>query len=142
MVNSYTPPESAKFIQRKSFLNYKMIIALVAIPLLVGCVNMSGSKIQSSGTEKKMMAGLVLNQEVSAFLASAAPLAASEFAATLWGENVLLQTGEPYFSASGRNCRKITVLDTGRNESLQLACEFGDGLWESVRLVTQLLGTR
>jgi hypothetical protein len=142
MINSYAPPESGKFVQQKSCLNIKAIIAFVAIPLVVGCVNMPSSKTQAPGAENKIITGPVLDGDISTFLASAAPFSISEFPSTPWGKNVLLRMGEPYFSASGRNCRKITVLDIEGNESLQLACEFRDGSWEPVRLVTQLLGTR
>ena len=141
IINSHIPPESSQNVQLKSFLSIKVPIAFLVIPLMVGCVNMSNSKTQSSSAEKLVTAS-VLEDKISIFLTSAAPLSISEFASTPWGKDVLLQAGESYFSASGRNCRKLTVLDIGGNESLQLACEIRGGSWESVRLVTQLLGTR
>jgi hypothetical protein len=128
-------------VKRKSFLSIKASIVFVVFPLVVGCANIPSSEIQAPRAKNKIIAGPVLDEEVSTSLASVATLSKPEFASMPWGENVFLQAGAPYFSASGRNCREITLLDVEGNESLQLACEFRDGSWEPVRLVTQLLGT-
>jgi len=114
----------------------------VTIPFVVGCANLSASKVQLPEDANKVAMQPVMEKEISTFLASAAPLSTSGFASTPWGENVLVQVGESYFSASGRNCRKLTVLDNAGDEKLQLACEFRNGSWEPVRLVTQLLGVQ
>ena len=129
-------------MQRKSFPDIKLTIAMMIIPFVAGCANLSTSNHQAANSESEMVAVSVQEEKVSAFLASAAPSDVSEFASTPWGENVLVQAGERYFSASGRYCRNLTVFNNSGNESLQLACEIHRGSWEPVRLVTQLLDTR
>lgn len=126
-------------MQRKSFLDIKLIVAFMIIPFVVGCANLPTSNNQVPKTESKMVSDSVLEERISAFLTSAAPLAVWEFASTPWGNDVLVQASEPYFSASGRYCRKLTVTDISGIYSLQLACEIRRGSWEAVRLVTQLL---
>jgi len=135
-------PREYKSVQRKSSLDIKLTIAMMIIPFVVGCANVSTSNHQAANTESDMVSESVQEERVSAFLASAAPSDVSEFASTPWGENVIVQAGERYFSASGRYCRKLTVFNNSGNESLQLACEIHRGSWEPVRLVTQLLDTR
>ena len=129
-------------MQRKSSLDIKLTIAIMIAPFVVGCANVPTSNNQALDTESKIVSESVQEKRVSAFLASAAASDVAEFVSTPWGENVLVQAGELYFSASGRYCRKLTVLNNSGNESLQLACEIRPGSWEPVRLVTQLLDTR
>jgi len=129
-------------VQRKSFPDIKLTIAMMIIPFVAGCANLSTSNHQAANSESEMVSESVQEERVSAFLASAAPSDVSEFASTPWGENVLVQAGERYFSASGRYCRKLTVFSNSGNESSELACEIRQGSWEPVRLVTQLLDTR
>ena len=126
---------------RKSSLNIKFVVVFMVISLVAGCANVLTPNNQLPKTESKIVSESVLEQRFSAFLASAEPLAVSEFTSTPWGENVLVQASEPYFSASGRYCRKFTVINLSGNESLHLACEIRPGSWEQVRPVTQLLST-
>jgi hypothetical protein len=67
IINSHIPSESSQNVQLKSFLSIKVPIAFLVIPLMVGCVNMSNSKTQSSSTEKLVTAS-VLEDKISIFL--------------------------------------------------------------------------
>lgn len=80
--------------------------------------------------------GDALDENLNGFLAQAPAGAVISLAESPWGENVEVIADEGYFSASGRECRKLQIMSGSDSVRQAVACETSDG-WESRRLVTE-----
>lgn len=80
--------------------------------------------------------GTALDENLNGFLAQAPAGAVVSLAESPWGANVEITADAPYFAASGRECRKLTILRANDSTRQVVACETPDG-WQSGRLVTE-----
>jgi hypothetical protein len=61
-----------------------------------------------------------------------------EYSATPFGAASRISAQPPYFSASGRHCRKLSITEVSSDSSVEspaLVCRVQDGQWEVVRVL-------
>lgn len=124
------PPSSGIAIMR--------LLALALIATLSGCAQMYaqhdsayGSVI--SGGEQ----GTPVGASLSSFLNEANRGEAVRLAQSPWGPGVNVYSGQPYFAASGRICRELTVQGNG-GERAVIACKAADDQWVARRQITSV----
>lgn len=66
------------------------------------------------------------------FLADAAPGSRVVLAESPWGPEVTVYAHHAYYAASGRTCRRLTIMQSGMRRPA-LVCRLPGGGWERVR---------
>ncbi|WP_085920317.1 DVU3141 family protein [Halomonas sp. CSM-2] len=119
-----------------------LLLGALFLATLSGCALQPAS--QNNAASGSVVAGSEQGKPVDANLNGF--LAQSNLGETLqlerspWGNNVNVTADAPYFSASGRVCRKLTVQQVGRNDDqAAIACETANGSWAVRRQVTKAL---
>ncbi|MGM1053159.1 MAG: DVU3141 family protein [Pseudomonadota bacterium] len=107
---------------------------------LAGCASQGGMSGSQPGGTVQGAQGHVLDENLNGFLAQAPAGAAISVAESPWGANVDVIADEPYFAASGRECRKLRVMSASGTVRQAVACEAASG-WHARRLVTDSQAT-
>lgn len=120
-------------------------------PLLLGALllaTLSGCALQPAAHDTSASGSVVAGSEqgkpvdanLSDFLAQSHLGETLQLARSPWGNNVSVSAGTPYYAASGRVCRELTVQQMGRNDDqAAIACETATGNWMVRRQVTKAL---
>ena len=114
----------------------RLCLALAMMAALAGCAIQPGSSASASGSLVSGGQGHALDDNLSGFLAQAPAGAVMSLAESPWGANADVIADEPYFAASGRECRQLQIISGGDSARQAVACETSNG-WESRRLVTE-----
>jgi len=113
------------------------ILALVLGTLAAGCATPSStSQPASEAGVAGGVQGAPLPPRVAEFLETAPASAVIKLTQSPWGPNVEVTVGEPYFAASGRQCRKLRLTGNAVETHRALACRADKG-WVEQRLVTR-----
>ncbi|GHE20576.1 hypothetical protein GCM10017767_10970 [Halomonas urumqiensis] len=107
---------------------------------LTGCAAQSGMSDLSAGGTVSGAPGTALDENLNGFLAQAPAGAVVNLAESPWGANVEVIADAPYFSASGRECRKLRIVTANASNRQAVACETAEG-WQARRLVTDATAT-
>lgn len=125
-----------KVLPSLSGITIARLLALALVTTLSGCAQMhtqhdsiSGSVI--SGGDQ----GTPVGASLSSFLNEANRGEAVRLAQSPWGPGVNVYSGQPYFAASGRTCRELTVQGNG-GERAVVACKRADDQWVARRQIT------
>lgn len=113
-------------------------MAVVVIALLLGgCAATGGGQ---PGSVIQGGQGQALDENLNGFLTQAPGGAVITLVESPWGRDVEVVADEPYHSASGRECRRLSVTSASAGPQQAVACETAQG-WETQRLVTEMLST-
>ncbi|CAM3612009.1 DVU3141 family protein [Halomonas lysinitropha] len=109
-------------------------LALVAV--LGGCALQPAQQAHDAGSV--LGGGKPVDANLNGFLAQSRGGAAIQLAKSPWGRDVEVLAETPYFAASGRPCRELSIRRPGRQaEQGAIACETASGNWVVRRQVTQ-----
>ncbi|MAR74089.1 MAG: hypothetical protein CME78_17920 [Halomonas sp.] len=130
----------ASGVPRKSvFLRGATVTLLLATVLITGCVQRPLTQPNSAQGIMSEPAGIPASGDLSQFLAQTPAGSATTLSSSPWGANVEVVADSPYFSASRRICRHLTVTRRSNGDRLAaVACKSGEGAWFTSRLVTAL----
>lgn len=114
------------------------LLALALVATLSGCAQMYAQHDNTSGS---VIAGgdqgTPVGASLSGFLNEANRGEAVRLAQSPWGPGVNVYSGQPYYAASGRTCRELTVQGNG-GERAVIACKMADDQWVTRRQITTL----
>lgn len=116
------------------------VMLVLGMITISGCTASNNFYSRSAATHSVPDSQGAFSSELNAYLSSAAAGSTLALAHSPWGSNVLLQAEPPYFAASGRTCRELTVSTAVGGMQNSIVCQSGQGSWDTVRPVTQLLG--
>lgn len=120
----------------------RLLAVLLAAGVLGGCSMLSAVSplaAQDAGLVAGEQAGRVLEPAFAAFLAQAPQGSILALAESPWGSQVEVTAGEAYLAASGRHCRKLSLMRVAAAQpESAIACQTAQG-WEARRLVTQVI---
>ena len=127
-------------VPRASVFRRSVTVALLlATVLITGCVQRPLTQPNSAQGIMSEPSGIPATGDLSRFLAQTLAGSATTLSSSPWGANVDVVAGSPYFSASRRTCRHLTVTRRSNGDRLAaVACKSGDGAWFTSRLVTAL----
>ncbi|MBS8270397.1 hypothetical protein DYI26_16935 [Halomonas litopenaei] len=133
-------PERASGLSRKSvFRRGATVTLLLATVLITGCVQRPLTQPNSAQGIMSEPSGIPASSDLSRFLAQTPAGSATTLSSSPWGANVEVVADSPYFSASRRICRHLTVTRRSNGDRLAaVACKSGEGAWFTSRLVTAL----
>jgi surface antigen len=100
--------------------------------LIVAFASLSGCAVLSAGEEEG--AGAALPAAVQTFLEQAPAGGSAVFPHSPWGAAATVQVQAPYYAASGRTCRELTIESYGVRQP-GLACRQAKGRWQQVRVL-------
>lgn len=106
--------------------------AVLSLMLVYGCAYLPVSQDRRDQGDAS-----ALPEDLSGFLNAHREAAANKFAASPWGNGVLVKAEPVYFAAIGEYCRRIFV-SGDRGEQALLACQESAGQWYTRRLVVPL----
>mgnify|MGYP003761193165 CR=1 FL=1 len=106
------------------------LLAAAAVTLSA-CATLPEAHMASSGREA---AATGLDPALQQFLSDAPAASVLALADSPWGANVIISVQEPYYAASGRICRALTV-ESGAGSWPGLVCRLPDGGWQAVRVL-------
>lgn len=116
---------------RRSALGLFAVLGLT----LAGCATQGSLSGPPPGGTVQGAQGHVLDENLNGFLAQAPAGAVISLAESPWGASVDIIADEPYYAASGRQCRRLQVMSTSGAIRQAVACEAVSG-WQARRLVT------
>lgn len=115
----------------------------------IGLVTLSLALLSGCATQypqgKAPAEGYVLNQDsatpitntnLSGFLEQATAGSVINLAESPWGPNVDIAADQPYMAASGRECRRLNVMDSQQPKREALVCRAETG-WVNQRVITE-----
>jgi len=120
---------------RRSALGVFTLLGLA----LAGCAAPGGQP--GPGSVIQGAKGHALDENLNGFLAQSPAGSVISLAESPWGANVDVVADEPYYAASGRECRKLQVMAASGTVRQAVACETASG-WESRRLITEAASAR
>ncbi|WP_181068144.1 DVU3141 family protein [Oceanisphaera arctica] len=115
------------------------LILFLDIVAISGCSlrhNIPSSPTDSAVNQNSQKA---LSSDLNAYLSSTTNVSSISLTHSPWGSNVLVLAQQPYFAASGRTCRELTITSTTGTISYTIVCQVDHGSWNTVRPVTRLL---
>jgi hypothetical protein len=80
-----------------------------------------------------------LSSDLNTYLSSTNNINSIYLAQSPWGSNVWVLAQQPYFAASGRTCRELTITSSTENISYAIVCQADQDSWNTVRPITHLL---
>lgn len=105
------------------------IIAAVTGQIVSGCVPV---KSERDYQVKGVSASAFIAPDIAEFISLSQANVSAVFQHTPWGENVTLTTYIPYYSASGAQCRKLSI-QSGSVIDRTLVCSNDQQRWYQVR---------
>lgn len=116
-----------------------VVMLLLATVQIAGCVQSPLTQPNSAQGIMSEPSGVPATSDLTRFLSLTPAGSATILSSSPWGANVDVVAGSPYFSASRRTCRHLTVTRRSNGDRLAaVACKSGDGAWFTSRLVTAL----
>lgn len=126
-------------LRAKTFRQAATFTLLFATGLIAGCVQSPLTQLNTTQGIMSESSGVPASSELTRFLAQASAGSATTLSTSPWGTNVGVVADAPYFSASRRICRHLTVTrQSNRERHAAVACKSGEGAWVTSRLVTAL----
>ncbi|PMR70769.1 hypothetical protein CR158_03110 [Halomonas heilongjiangensis] len=116
------------------------VVVLGLAMLLGGCAAPGGFSGSQPGGVVQGGRGQPLDENLSGFLSRSPGGAVITLAESPWGRDVEVVADEPYHAASGRECRRLSIVSASTGPQQAVACESAQG-WETQRLVTEMLST-
>ena len=123
----------------------KMIRKLLCLILFLDAVAISGCSLQHKISSPPTDAAAnqnsqkSLSSDLNAYLSSTTNVSSISLAQSPWGSNVWVLAQQPYFAASGRTCRELTITSAMENISYAIVCQVDQDSWNTVRPITRLL---
>ncbi len=127
-----------QFLRKRPARNGMAVLGLAL--LLGGCAAPGGFFASQPGGVVQGGRGQPLDENASDFLSQSPGGAVTTLAESPWGRDVEVVADEPYHAASGRKCRRLSVVSASTGPQQAVACETTQG-WETQRLVTEMLST-
>lgn len=116
----------------------RMLLAALSVAVIAGCSTYPKSNVQPAQyVLNNDPATLLQDESLNDFLSRSPAGAVLNVTRSPWGHNVEVVADAPYLAASGRECRKLRVVEMGSNARTALVCETPDG-WVNQRVVTQI----
>ncbi|WP_367399246.1 DVU3141 family protein [Halomonas sp. DN3] len=133
-------PERASGVPRaNTFRRGAVVMLLLATVQITGCVQSPLTQPDSAQGIMSEPSGVPASSDLTRFLAQNPAGSATTLSSSPWGANVDVVADAPYFSASRRICRHLTVTRRSNGDRLAaVACKSGEGAWFTNRLVTAL----
>ncbi|MGO1616282.1 MULTISPECIES: DVU3141 family protein [unclassified Halomonas] len=125
--------------QRSMVSPARMLLAALSLVVVSGCATYpSGSSQQEAQyVLNNDPATLLQDESLNGFLSKAPAGAVINVTRSPWGDNVEVVADAAYLAASGRECRKLRVVEAGTNAAgSALVCKTPDG-WVNQRVVAQ-----
>lgn len=110
------------FIPKQALLSLLIVISLSACAVAPGSYPAPGAPSQ-----------MQLPSAFRHFLTHAPAGTSAFLPESPWGTSVTVYAGQAYFAASGRRCRKLTIVHTAGMRRPGLVCRLPNGGWEEVR---------
>ncbi|RUR32222.1 DVU3141 family protein [Vreelandella nanhaiensis] len=116
----------------------RMLLAVLGIALISGCTTYPKSNAQPAQyVLNNDPATLLQDESLNEFLSKSPAGAVLNVGRSPWGHNVEIVADAPYLAASGRECRKLRVVEMGSTARTALVCQTPNG-WVNQRVVTQI----
>lgn len=116
----------------------RMLLAALSVAVIAGCSSYPKSNAQEAQyVLNNDPATLLQDESLNDFLSKSPAGAVLNVARSPWGHNVEVVADAPYLAASGRECRKLRVVEMGSSARSALVCETPNG-WVNQRVVTQI----
>lgn len=114
------------------------LLALALVATLSGCAQMYAQHDSTSGSViVGGDQGTPVGASLSSFLNESHQGEVVRLSQSPWGPGVNVYSGQPYYAASGRTCRELTVQGNG-GERAEIACKMVDDQWVTRRQITTL----
>lgn len=117
----------------------RMLLATLSLVVVSGCASYPSSSDQQDAQYvlNNDPATLLQDQSLNDFLTKAPAGAVLNVTSSPWGDNVEVVADAAYLAASGRECRKLRVVEAGTNATgAALVCKTPNG-WVNQRVVAQ-----
>lgn len=117
----------------------RVLLAALSMVVVSGCASYPNSSAQQEAQYvlNNDPATLLQNDNLNGFLTQAPAGAVLNVPKSPWGNNVEVVADDAYLAASGRECRKLTVVAVDANNARSaLVCKTPNG-WVNQRVVTQ-----
>ncbi|WP_249979302.1 DVU3141 family protein [Vreelandella olivaria] len=122
----------------------RMLLAALSVAVVSGCATnypSGSSSDQPRYVLNNDAAKPIQDESLNGFLAQAPAGGILNLVRSPWGDNVEVVADEPYLAASGRACRRLSIIDASGASRRGLACETSNG-WVDQRVITQSLEGR
>lgn len=137
--DTWLPEHKGRFMPKvltpSSGIAIARLLTLVLITALSGCAQMYAQHNNASGS---VIAGgdqgIPVGASLSGFLNESHQGEVVRLSQSPWGPGVNVYSGQPYFAASGRTCRKLTIQGNG-GERAAIACKMADDQWVTRRQI-------
>jgi len=114
----------------------RMLLAALSVAVVSGCATYpSGNQQQVQYVLGNDTAKPLQDENLNGFLAQAPAGAVLKLVQSPWGDNVEIVADAPYLAASGRECRKLRVIEQGSGAArTALTCATPNG-WVNQRML-------
>lgn len=113
-------------------------LALLLLWTLGGCTHSPMAPTRVDASIMATPTGRSLDASLARFLTDASAGSVTVLPSSPWGANAEVQADAPYFAASRRICRHLTIRRANAERMVAVACRGEQGNWTSDRLVTAL----
>ncbi|MDX1714761.1 DVU3141 family protein [Vreelandella venusta] len=115
----------------------RMLLAALSVAVVSGCATYPNSTQQQAqyvlNTDSAKLLG---DDNLNGFLSQAPAGAVMNLVYSPWGDNVEIIADAPYLAASGRECRRLRVVESGSGAAgTALTCETPNG-WVNQRVLS------
>ncbi|MBE0464425.1 DVU3141 family protein [Halomonas sp. AOP43-A1-21] len=115
----------------------RMLLVAFSVAVISGCATYpNGTQQQAQYVLNNDPAKLLNDDTLNGFLSQAPAGSVINLATSPWGNNVEVVADASYLAASGRECRKLRVVEAGSSARSALVCETPNG-WVNQRAITQ-----
>ncbi|MDQ7727268.1 DVU3141 family protein [Halomonas sp. SpR8] len=125
--------------QRSLVSPARMLLAALSLAVVSGCATYPSGTGQQEAQYvlNNDPATLLQDESLNDFLSKSPPGAIINVTRSPWGDNVEVVADAAYLAASGRECRKLRVVEAGTNAAgSALVCKTPNG-WVNQRVVAQ-----
>ncbi|MGP9765401.1 DVU3141 family protein [Halomonas sp. AOP13-D3-9] len=126
--------------QRSMVPPARMLLAALGLVIVSGCASYPSSYSQQEAQYvlNNDPATLLQNENLNNFLSQAPAGGVLHLAKSPWGDNVEIIVDEAYLAASGRECRKLQIVEVSSNAGRSgLVCKTPNG-WVNQRVVAKI----
>lgn len=123
-----------KVLTHPSGIATARLLALTLVITLSGCAQMYAQHNTTGSVIIGDDQGTPVGASLSGFLNEANRGEVVRLAQSPWGPGVNVHSGQPYYAASGRICRELTVQGSG-GERVQIACKTANDQWVTRRQI-------
>ncbi|WP_018915539.1 DVU3141 family protein [Vreelandella zhanjiangensis] len=115
----------------------RMLLVAFSVAVISGCATYPNGTQQQAQYVLNNDPGKLLNDDnLNSFLSQSPAGSVINLVTSPWGSNVEVVADASYLAASGRECRKLRVVEAGSSARSALVCETPNG-WVNQRAVTQ-----